>query len=63
MKCEKDFILIKEDVDDTVRKNKYISCPHCGSKRITPEESKDSFKEMMKHSHYRRVNGAVRQVK
>lgn len=61
-KCRKDTILITEEVESTIRSGKYISCSHCGSKRLKDGESTDSFKECMDHSTWKRVGGKMRQV-
>lgn len=61
--CSKEFILLSNEVDDTKRNNKYISCPHCGSRRIKIITNADIFKECMKHSAYKKINRAFRQVR
>lgn len=63
LKCNKDNILITEEVTSTLRTGKYISCSHCGSKRLKKEKATDNFKECMDHSAYKKVNGVIRQVR
>lgn len=61
-KCKKDIILITEEVESTIRTGKYISCSHCGSKKLRDGESIDNLIECMNHAAYKRKNGAIRQV-
>lgn len=61
-KCNKETILISEEVEDTIKRNKYISCSHCGSRDIKEQKSTNNLKECMDHAAYKRKNGAIRQV-
>lgn len=61
-RCNKEIILITEDVEDTLKSNKYLSCSHCGSKKLYREKSTDDLRECMKSRTYKRVSGALRQV-
>lgn len=61
-KCNKEIILISEEVEDTVKRGKYISCAHCGSRNIQEQKPTSNLKECMDHSAYKRKNGAIRQV-
>ena len=61
-KCRKDMILITEEVESTVRDGKYISCSHCGSKKMKEQQATDSFKQCMEHSAYKRIRGSLRQI-
>lgn len=61
--CKKETILITEEVRMTVSSGGHISCSHCHSKKISKEKATDNFKECMKHSAYKKVNGAIRQVR
>lgn len=61
-KCNKEIILLTEEVEDTIKREKYISCSHCGSGNLKEQKSTSNFKECMDHSAYKRKNGAIRQV-
>ena len=61
-KCKKTIILLREEVDDTKNKNKYLACAHCGSKRIYIESQENDLRKCMRHSAYKREHGAIRQV-
>ena len=61
--CDKQVILLDDDIKDNEIKKRYLSCPYCGSKRIKLENTSDSIKDCMKESAYKRVHGALRQVK
>ena len=61
--CDKQVILLEDDINDNEIKKRYISCPYCGSKRIKLENTSDSIKDCMKESAYKRVHGALRQVR
>ena len=45
----------------TIRSGHYISCPHCGCKRIKESTVTDSLKECMEHSSYYRERGVIKQ--
>ncbi|NRT70023.1 hypothetical protein [Clostridium beijerinckii] len=62
-RCKKEVILITDEVVDTIRKSKYISCSHCGSKEIVKDTSVSDLRRCMEHSAYKRVKGAIRQVR
>ncbi len=62
-RCKKEVILITDEVVDTIRKSKYISCSHCGSKEIEKDISVSDLRRCMEHSAYKRVKGAIRQVR
>lgn len=62
-KCNKTNILINEEVEDTIKKGYYISCSHCGSKEIAKDTSVSDLRRCMEHSAYKRVKGAIRQVR
>ncbi|WP_061342937.1 hypothetical protein [Clostridium botulinum] len=61
-KCKKTTILLKEEVEDTIKNRKYLSCAHCGSRRFIYEKSTNNASECMKSNYYKRVNGYMRQV-
>ncbi|HBJ2623568.1 TPA: hypothetical protein LA827_003371 [Clostridium botulinum] len=61
-RCKKTTILLKEEVEDTIKDRKYLACAHCGCKNLKKEKSTNNAKECMKSNHYKRVNGYIRQV-
>lgn len=63
-KCHKDIILLNEDIEDNNRKGKYIGCAFCGSKKLSQFKETNDLREIEDSHHvYRRVHGAVRQVR
>jgi len=62
-KCGKDSILITEEVEDTLKQGKYISCSHCGCKNLREENRSNDLRECMDHATYKKVHGAIRQVR
>ncbi|AWK52224.1 hypothetical protein DIC82_14995 [Clostridium beijerinckii] len=61
-RCHNEVILITEEVSSTLKTGKYISCSHCGCKKLKEEKATDDLRECMKHPSYRREHGAIRQV-
>ncbi len=61
-KCGKSNILINDEVKDTIRRGKYISCSHCGSKRVFEENETSDLRKCMDNNAYKRVKGKIRQV-
>lgn len=59
--CKSEFILLTEEVDEQLKKQRYIVCPYCSSQRINKQRAADSLKECMQERAYKRVNGALRQ--
>lgn len=59
--CEKEFVLLTEDLDRELKKGRYIACPYCCSKRLRKENTTDNLKECMAERSYRRINGRIRQ--
>lgn len=53
-----EFILLTEEVE---KKNGYLVCPYCSSKRVKKETISDNLKECMQERSYKRVKGALRQ--
>ncbi|RII32836.1 hypothetical protein D2A34_21810 [Clostridium chromiireducens] len=62
-KCGKTYVLINDKVEDTIKKGKYISCSHCGSQRAVKENETSDLRKCMDHSSYKKVRGAIRQVR
>jgi DNA-directed RNA polymerase subunit RPC12/RpoP len=63
IKCKKTTILLTDEVDDTVRNGNYLSCSHCGYKRIHIEDKLNDLRQCMNHESYKKVNGKIRQVR
>jgi len=60
--CSKEFILLTEDIDN-MDKNKYVACPYCNSKRVSKQKETDDLRECMKERSYKKINGAIRQLR
>lgn len=58
-KCYKTTIILNHEI---VR-NRFCVCFHCSSKDITKENEVNSLKECMQHASYKRMHGAIRQVR
>lgn len=61
--CNNEIILITEEVKRTLEASKYISCSHCGCKNLGTEKVTDDLRECMNHAAYKKVRGAIRQVR
>ena len=61
--CGKEIILLSDEVSRTLKQGKYLSCSHCGSKRIVLVNVTDDFRECMKENAYKKVHGVFRQVR
>lgn len=61
--CKKEIILITEEVKRTLTLGKYISCSHCGCKNLIIEKVTEDLRECMDHAAYKKVRGAIRQVR
>jgi DNA-directed RNA polymerase subunit RPC12/RpoP len=55
--------LLNSQINNNKLKGKYLSCPYCGFKHIKPVKETDNLRECMDHSSYKKVNGAIRQVR
>jgi len=62
-RCNKESILITEEVSATLRDGKYLSCSHCGSKKIKEGKATDSLKECMDHGVWKKEHGKIKQVR
>lgn len=60
--CRFEFVLLTENVNK-MKKDRYLVCPYCNSKKVVIQNTSDSLKECMKESSYRRVHGSLRQVR
>ena len=62
-RCKKTTIILTNEVDDTIRNGNYISCSHCGSKRIHVQSKTNDLRQCMDHEAYKKINGKIRQVR
>lgn len=60
--CGRTTILLTEEADKTITAGKYISCSHCGCKRLVELKSTSDLRDIMKARSYKRVNGAFKEV-
>jgi DNA-directed RNA polymerase subunit RPC12/RpoP len=56
--CRFEFILLSEDIG-LQPKDRYLSCPFCGSRYIVVENVADDLKEVMRERSYKRKHGAI----
>ena len=61
--CHKDIILLAEDIEDNSKKGKYIGCAFYESKKLSKYKESNNLKELMDNHVYKKVHGAVRQVR
>lgn len=62
-RCRKSIILLEEEVDGTINNGKYLSCAHCGCKKLFEHKSTDDLRECMKARRYKRNNhGAITEI-
>lgn len=59
--CEKEFVLLTEELDSELKKGRYIACPYCCSRRLKKEKTTDNLKECMAERSYKRIKGRLRQ--
>ena len=62
-KCKKTTILLTDEVDDSKRNGNYLSCSHCGSKRINVENKTNDLRKCMGNDAFKQINGKIRQVR
>ncbi|MEG2412582.1 MAG: hypothetical protein RSA29_17105 [Clostridium sp.] len=61
--CTKETILITSEVTSSINSDKYISCSHCGCKKLTKEKETDDLREVMKARKYKRNSrGAIIEI-
>ncbi|GAA0735623.1 hypothetical protein [Clostridium oceanicum] len=60
--CKNEFVVLTEEVEQQAKRNRYLVCPYCSSRRVSKEKIADSLKECMQERSYRRVKGAIRQM-
>lgn len=61
-RCNKEVILITDEVQTTLKADKYLACSHCGSKRLVKELVTDDLREVAKARSYKRVSGRIREI-
>lgn len=62
--CHKDIILITDDVENNEKRGRYIGCAFCGSRKLSKFKETNDLREIEDNHHtYRRVHGAIRQVR
>ncbi|MCR3758723.1 hypothetical protein [Clostridium felsineum] len=60
--CKKEFVLLTEDIENMLKDRK-LSCPYCLSKKILKRKPTSDLRECMEQRVYKRVKGALRQIK
>jgi len=61
--CGKEIILITSEVVSSKNTGRYISCSHCGCKKLIMEKETDDLREVMKARKYKRNSrGAIEQI-
>ncbi|WP_040328425.1 hypothetical protein [Clostridium ihumii] len=58
--CKNEFVLLLEDVE---KFKGYLTCPYCNSKKVKKLKEADDLKECMYERTYKKINGAIRQVR
>lgn len=59
-RCRKEFVLLSQDLENM---QGYLACPYCGNRNVKKQKATDSLRECMSERNYKRVNGALRQVR
>ena len=61
--CRKTTILLTEELERTIESGKYISCSHCGCRKLYVGGETDDLRECMKERKYKRNSrGALEQI-
>lgn len=60
--CSKETILITDEVQNTLKQDRYLACSHCGSRKLVKELVTDDLREVAKARSYKRVSGRIRQI-
>ena len=60
--CNKETILITDEVQNTLKQDRYLACSHCGSRKLVKELVTDDLREVAKARSYKRVSGRIRQI-
>ena len=61
MRCRKETILFTDEVENTLKNSKYISCSHCGNKNLKHRTTTDDLRTVMNERSYKRHKGALTQ--
>lgn len=61
-KCNREFVILSEDLS-SMNIDNTLTCPYCRSPKIHIEKATDSLKECMNERVYKRVNGALKEIK
>lgn len=61
--CNRTIILLTEEVISTLNNGRYISCSHCGCKKLKKIKESDNLKECMQSRSYKRVKGSLQEVR
>ncbi|MBV4417188.1 hypothetical protein [Clostridium tyrobutyricum] len=62
-KCGKEFVLLVEEVQSSDKKNIYLVCPYCSSKKVAKQNITDNLRACMRERSYRRKRGSIIEVK
>lgn len=60
--CSKETILITDEVQNTLKQDRYLACSHCGSRKLAKELVTDDLREVTKARSYKRVNRRIREI-
>lgn len=61
-RCNKEVILITDEVQTTLKADKYLACSHCGCKKLAKEKVTDDLREVTKARSYKRFNRRIREI-
>lgn len=59
--CNKEIVLLTDEIHNTLKQDKYLACSHCGSRNLVKELVTDDLREVAKARSYKRVSGRLRQ--
>jgi DNA-directed RNA polymerase subunit RPC12/RpoP len=57
--CNKETILITEEVSVTIKEGQHVSCSHCKSERLRLGSATDDLRKVMNERSYKRHKGAI----
>lgn len=61
--CKREMILMNDEVEKALNNGKYLSCAYCNCKHLSKGKETNDLRECMNHNSYKRVHGALRQVR
>ena len=61
LKCDTEFMISKDQVKHMEAQGRYLACPF-GHYKIMKVNKYEGIRECMGHSHYKRSNGAIKQI-